>query len=352
LFELTHPVHLHLFRVVIRELEARGHQTAITAREKDVLLDLLRGYGFEFECLSRRGRGLLGLARELIVRDWRLWRFARRFRPDVLVGSVGTCAAHVGWLMGRPVLVVDNMEHAALQQWLSFPFVTQLCTAQYYGKDWGKRQVRYPSFEHLAYLHPNHFTPDPAVVERAGLRRDEPFLMVRFVSWEATHDAGEHGIRSEERMHVLERLERFGRVIVTSERPLPDEYDRFRLPVPAHEYHHLLAFARCYLGDAATVAAEAAVLGVPSILVCSWEGGYHEELQNKYGLLQRVESEAEALAIAGELLTDAETPRRWRQRRKRLLDEQEDLAEWLVREIEGFCPLAAVATESQREAAP
>jgi hypothetical protein len=342
LFDCTHPIDVHLFKHVIWTLQERGHVTAITARDKDVILALLRGYGFEFTCLSRRGRGLLGLARELLVRDWRLWRFARRFAPDLLVSSVGPCVAHVGALLRRPVLVVENTEPATLQQWIAFPFVTRICTANHYRKALGKKQVRYRSFEHLAYLHPNHFIPDPAVVRRAGLRPDEPFLMARFVSWEATHDVGEHGISPEVRMRVLERLERFGRVIVTSERPLPDQFERFRLPVAPHEYLHLLAFSRLYLGDGSTVAAEAAVLGVPSVVVCSWEGGYHAELQNRYGLLQRVESEAEALGIAEELLTDPETPQRWRERRKRLLDEQEDLAAWLVREIQRFEPAESV----------
>ncbi len=337
LFEFTHPIDVHLFKHLVWALQARGHGTAIAARDKDVILDLLRGYGLSFTCLSRRGRGLFGLAQELVVRDWRLWRFARRFRPDLLVSSVGPCAAHVGWLMRRPVLVVDNTEHGRLQHRIAFPFATRICTADYYQKDLGAKQVRYRSFEHLAYLHPNRFAPDPSVVERAGVRPHEPFLMVRFVSWEATHDVGEHGIRPDERMRVLERLERFGRVIVTSERSLPPEFDRFRLPVAPHEYHHLLAFARLCLSEGGTVAAEAAVLGVPTVFVSTLRPGCQQRLEEYYQLLIQVEDAEAAIAQAERLLSDDRTPVLWSNRQQRLLDEEGDLTEWLLGQVRGLC---------------
>jgi predicted glycosyltransferase len=84
-FEIAHPAHVHLFRYGIRELRQRGHVVMVVSRDKDVTLDLLDHYGIQHECLSKQGRGLIGLAAEMLLRDWRLWQLARRFRPDAFV---------------------------------------------------------------------------------------------------------------------------------------------------------------------------------------------------------------------------------------------------------------------------
>ncbi|MBM4031734.1 MAG: DUF354 domain-containing protein [Planctomycetes bacterium] len=334
LVEITDAKHVHLFKHAVRELEARGHTAAITARDRDIITGLLSAYGFGFTTLSRQGFGLWGLGKELLVRDWRLLRFCRRFRPDVLVGRVGPCAAHVGFFLRKPVIVFEDTEHARLQQWISFPFATRVCTAVHYEKDWGRKHIRYKSFDELAYLHPNRFTPEPQVVERAGLDPAKPYVVVRFLSWAAAHDRGQKGIDPARRLDVLERLKRFARVVVSSEAPLPGEFDRFRLPAPPHDFHHLLAFSRLYLGEGSTGAAEAAVLGVPGIYVSTIRLGYLNRLEHHYGLAFSVSEEAAALGIAERLLADPATPELWRERRQRLLSEEEDLTPWMVREIE------------------
>jgi len=334
LFEVTDAKHVHLFKYAIRELEARGHTIAITARDRDILTGLLRAYGFEFTTLSRQRLGLTGLARELVARDWRLWRFARRFRPDLFVARVGPCAAHVGFLMRKPVVVFEDTEHATLQQRITFPFVTHVCTATHYEKDWGRKHIRYQSFDELAYLHPTRFTPDPDVVRRAGVDIDSPYIVVRFLSWQASHDVGQSGIDPERRLAVLERLERHGRVVVSSEAPLPDAFERFRLPVAPSDFHHLVAFSRLYMGEGATVASEAAILGVPGIFVSTLRAGSLNRLEHHYGLAYSVSTDSEALALAERLLDDPATPERWRQGRERLLAEEQDLTAWMIQEVE------------------
>jgi predicted glycosyltransferase len=334
LFEITHPKHAHLFRHAIGALRARGHQVAATARDKDVTVDLLRAWGLDFKVLTALPRaGLLGLGAELLRRDWRLWRFARRFRPDVLVARVGPSAGHVGLLLRRPVIVFEDTEDGTLQQRIAFPFASRICTARHYEKDWGRKHVRYPSFDELAYLHPRRFTPDPQVAADAGL---EPggYVVVRFVSWRAAHDLGQSGIDAGRRLEVLEALEGYGRVLVTSEAALPAEFERFRLPVAPEDFHHVLAFARLALGESATVAAEAAMLGVPAVLVSTLNWGSINRLRDHYGMVFQTRSQAEGLELAVGLLEDPHTPDLWRRRREELLEHEADLTDWMVREIE------------------
>jgi predicted glycosyltransferase len=88
LIDIGHPAHVHFFRRPIELLREQGHQILITSRQKEIAADLLDAYGMEHVSLSKEG-GKSGLLGELIVRDFRLWRVVRQWRPDVMAAIGG-----------------------------------------------------------------------------------------------------------------------------------------------------------------------------------------------------------------------------------------------------------------------
>lgn len=44
LVDLCHPGHVHFFRPALARLQAEGHQLLVTARDKDVTVELLRAF--------------------------------------------------------------------------------------------------------------------------------------------------------------------------------------------------------------------------------------------------------------------------------------------------------------------
>src|SRR5262245_57676029 len=97
LFDILHPAHVHVFRNVIRELTARGHEVSITLREKECARELLDEYGFEYEVLSRKQTGVR-LVAEFVKRGVALWHSVERFRPHFLAGIMGPSVSTVGRL--------------------------------------------------------------------------------------------------------------------------------------------------------------------------------------------------------------------------------------------------------------
>jgi len=188
LIDILHPAHVHVFKHAMSIWRDRGHEVLVTARDKDLVLELLDAYGIEHQLLSRQAKGLAGLFGELLVRDMRLLSVARKFRPDVLTGCAGVCIAHVARLLGRPSIVFYNNEEARLQNLLTYKFAHVVCTPACYRAHIGPKHVRYPGYHELAYLHPQRFSPDPSVLEAEGLEPGERFCVVRFVSWQASHD--------------------------------------------------------------------------------------------------------------------------------------------------------------------
>jgi hypothetical protein len=125
----------------------------------------------------------------------------------------------------------------------------------------------------LAYLHPDRFTPDPELVAELGIDPDRPYAVIRLVGWGAHHDVGHHGFDRDGLVRFVEDLAEHVQPCVTVEGELPAELERYRLAIPYRQIHHVLAFASLYVGEGATMASEAAVLGTPSVYVNTLEAG-------------------------------------------------------------------------------
>ena len=137
LIDVVHPAHVHFFKYAIREWEKKGNEVLITARDKEITIDLLRSYNLSFICISSYGKGLSGLFKELMIRDYRLLKIARKFRPDILTGIAGISITHIAKIIRRPSIVFYDTEHARLSNTLNFPFATVICTPSCYRDNLG-----------------------------------------------------------------------------------------------------------------------------------------------------------------------------------------------------------------------
>jgi predicted glycosyltransferase len=210
------------------------------------------------------------------------------------------------------------------------PFSDVVCTPSCFRKNFGAHQIRYNGYHEIAYLHPNWFVPDPGVLDEAGLSPVNPYIIVRFVSWQASHDVGQHGIR--DKVSLVKALEPYGRVLITSEVQLPPELEKYRIRISPEKVHDLLYYATLYFGEGATMASEAALCGTPSIYVSSLTGtmGNFIELEHTYDLLYCFSDNEMALRKAEEILMDSESKTKWKIKRERLLHEKIDVTSFMV----------------------
>lgn len=333
LFDMVDTAHVHFFKHLIFELKKRGHDVFVTARRKDITVELLEKLGIEYRCISTMGRTLPGLAWELFVRLVRLFGIAARFRPDVMVAKNGGPAIGlVGWLLRAKRIVFEDTEHARLQRMAGLPFANYIVTGNGYLGDHGRRQRKYRGIWVQAYLDERYFQPDAELVRGFGVEPDEPYIVLRTVAWEAAHDAGHKGAGHADLQATVERLGRFGRVLICSEKPLPDSLAGHVNPVPAEHIHHLLAFGRLYIGEGGSMASEAAVLGTPAIFCNPLRHGCGclLSLEKDYGLLHCTDTLAEGIAVAEDWLSDPDLPRLWQERLQKFRTESDDLAAYML----------------------
>ncbi len=320
---IQHPAHVHFYKHAIRELED-DYEISIVVRDSEVATDLLDAYGFEYRVLGRSASGLRLIASQALY-EAKMLRHARAFEPDVMTAIGGSAVAHVARVTGAKSVVFTDTEHAALTNKLMAPFADEIWTPECFHADFGPKQIRYPGYHELAYLHPDRFSPDETIRDDVGLEPDEEYAVLRLVSWDASHDAGAGGI--DDVGDVVDRLEATGTtVLITAEGDLPRRLHDRRVDIAPHRMHDLLSSAALFLGEGATMAAESAVLGTPAVYVNTLRMGYTDELEARYGLLYNCQGayrHVMALDAAESILSNAEDTD-WQSARERLLDEKID----------------------------
>ena len=338
LCDISHPAHVHFFRNAIDIWKQHGHEVTIVSRDKDITLQLLDEYNYQHICLSRARQGIVGLGRELLEHEGRLLLRSIKNPPDVFLEIAGTFIVHAAKLINRPSLVFYDTEHAKLSNAITYPFASAIYTPSCYQGDIGRKQIRYNGYQELAYLHPNYFSPDPTILKEIGVSTNEKLFLVRFVSWEASHDVGQSGFSLQGKRDLVNRLSQLGRVIITSENRLPDDFEHYRMTVSPAKIHHLMAYSTLYIGESATMASESAILGKPFIFVSPVGRGYTDEQENEYhlGYTLGPKEEDKAIKLAVELANRSTLREEWLKKRQRLLENKIDVTAWLVDTVENF----------------
>ncbi|MHC4553447.1 MAG: DUF354 domain-containing protein [Planctomycetota bacterium] len=334
LFDIVHPAQVHFFKQAIWSLQRRGDEVLVTARQKDITVELLKALNIEHTCISSKGANMLAMGFELVGRTAKLMKIARRFKPDVMVARVGHSIGIAGKLMRIPTVIYDDMEHAKLQAAIGMTFATYICTGLGYYRDFGKRHVRFQGPPVLSYMSPDYFTPDSQPLREAGLDPDKPLIFFRMVSWAASHDVGRKGTTVEEMEDAVRKLARYGQVAISSEDALPQSLAQYANPVPVDHMHDLLAFCDVCMIEGGTMAEEAATLGVPSICKNTYDFGYLRALDSEYGLVFRPETMDQAVGIAEGILKNPDAKAEFQRKQEKLLADSEDVAQFMLTMID------------------
>lgn len=336
--DITHPAHFHFFKHAISTWQARGDDVLLLSRDKDLTLQLLDEAGLKHRTLSKMRTGKVGLGLELLEHGFGVWDAMRKHRSQVVMAIGGTFIVHAAKLLGVPSLVFYDTENATLSNKITYPFATKIFTPRSYRHDLGAKQERYDGFQELAYLHPKRFTPDPAKLEVEGLKPGEPFTFVRLVSWQSHHDVGDYGVRDPHK--VVQTLEQYGRVLISSEAPLPPELKPYERKGRVQDVHHVLAFAQLCFGESATMVSEGAQLGVPGIFISTSSRGYTDEQEFRYGMVFNFNGamavEKDALACAEGILSDSDSPRIFKDLHAKMMAEQIDVTDFILEVTEKY----------------
>ncbi|HLP04528.1 MAG TPA: DUF354 domain-containing protein [Paludibacter sp.] len=355
LIYLGHPAHFYIYKNSIGEWKNHGHEIFILIKKKDILEDLLCEAGLPYYNILEEGRkdSKFGILKGMIKRAFRLFAFCLKHKPDILTGT-SVENSFVGKLLHIPVINVNEDDAAVVPMYakLSYPFASEILTPIVCdnGK-WNNRSLKYNSYHELAYLHPNHFTPDKKIVENY-FSVDRPYFIIRFAKLNAHHDHGIRGINVGIAEKIIEILKPLGDIHITSERELEPQFEPYRIKINPLHMHHVMAFARLYIGDSQTMAAEAGVLGIPFIRFNDFVGriGYLRELEDVYNLGYGIRTnEVDKIYQAiNHIFSMDNKDKVFENRRMKMLSEKIDYSKFLTWFIENY-PESAKIIKSNPE---
>lgn len=334
LFDIGHPADVHFFKNLIWVMEKRGHEILITSRRKESTFQLLDYYNFDFIDLGVNKKGLLKKAIGLTQTDYKLLNISKKFKPDILTGFASPYITHVAKLTGKKSVLFNDTEHASLNNRLSIPYSDYFVTPSSFRDDYGEKHIKFDGYKELAYLHPNWFKDEKEVLGELDLKKNEPYFIVRLVSWQASHDVGYKGISKENTLSLIKTLEEKGKVLLSSEYYDNDFEDYYIKAHPA-KVHTLMKYSSMYIGEGATMATEAAVLGKPSFFISPLSGklGYLEELENKYGLLYSFKTLEDSMDKIKNLL-EVDSKSEWMKKKEKMLEEKTDVSSFMIKFFE------------------
>lgn len=343
LIDIGHPAHVHLLRYTANELRRHGHKVHYSVRDIPVAKRLMEHYGMvPWVDLGGKKDNLIGKAQTVLHQDAQLLKFVKSNNIDIGLSS-GLVLSHVSKLTRMKAIMFDDDDDAAEPLIVKYGHpLTDIVFTPDCIKRKTKRAMYYAGTHELAYLHPNRFSPNPDVLLHAGLSEGDRFFIMRFVALKGHHDVGQQGLTLEQKRRLVEVLKPHGRVIITSERAVEEEFEQYRLPVPPEEIHSLMAYSSMFVGDSQTMTSEAAVLGVPALKCNTFAGrlSVPNMLEEKYGLCYAYTPDnfEDMLSNIQQLLArkPEELKNEWQEKRQRMLDDMIDPTEFFVNYIESY----------------
>ena len=346
LIDIGHPAHVHLFKHFAWEIQKKGHEIFFTCREKEFEIYLLEKYGFRYKSFGRKYISKAGKLWGMIEFDVKEFFTGLKFKPDILLSHGSIYAAHAALLLGKPHISFEdtfNFEQIKLYK----PFTKAILTGDYPHPCLGKNEVRFAGYHELAYLHPKRFEPDETKIKKYQI--SIPYVIIRFVAWQATHDRKHNGIGIDMKLKICEELSKYSQVIISSEKELPVEFKIYLQNIAPEDMHDLMAKASLIFSESATMVSEGAVLGVPGIYLDNTGRYYTKEQEEKYGMVynfsESFEDQKKALKKAIELLTKNSIQEAWSYRRQKMLSEKIDVTAFLVWFVENYPESARIMRE-------
>ncbi|RMZ50137.1 DUF354 domain-containing protein [Flavobacteriaceae bacterium PRS1] len=340
LIDIGHPAHVHYFRNFIKIMEKKGHSFLIIAKNRNITFKLLKFYDIPFIKRKDYPSSILGKLWNIPITDLFVIKKARIFNPDIFMGFSGTHIAHAGKVLGIPSIVLDDTEHAKLAHLSYKSFATTILTPNCFRKDFGEKHIRFDSYMELCYLHKNYFTPENSILKILGIKENERYAILRFVSWGASHDVGHTGITLENKIRAVKEISKYSKVFISSEKKLPSELKQYQIEIPPERMHDALFFASLLFGESATMASECAALGTPAIFIDNNGRGYTNEEEEKYNLVfnftESLDNQVKAMEKAIEILKIDNLKNQWNIRRDVMLKEKIDITALMVWFIEEY----------------
>lgn len=295
--DLTNSPHVLVMRPVIADLQARGHEVEVTARDFAQTLGLCERFGIAYTPIGRhRGGGVASKASGLAERSFELLRWARGRRFDHALGHGSNDITVAAAVLRIPSATAFDYEWATVQHNVNCRLARAVVVPDAIPPErlyrYGARgKIRaYPGLKEEYYL--ADFEPDPSILGELGLDPGLPVAVVRTPPDVSLYHRFENDLFA----RVLDRLAGSQTVVLPrtgEQRTRLERAGRFTVPDRAIDAQSLIALADVVVSAGGTMNREAVALGTPVYTVFEGRLGAVDERLIAEGRLRRLRSPEE-----------------------------------------------------------
>jgi len=334
-----HPAQIHNFRNLRVELKKKDHSVFWLASDKDISKYLLDFYQIKYTMIPKPGKGFFSKVWILLYNTQLTIKFIKRNEIDLIISRISPYASLACFLLCKIHFAFTDTESAGFYDKIFGRFVTVLFTAESFKRQLRKDQIRFAGNKELFYLHPKRFVPINNTHQLLGIEKDQSYIIMRFVKWDAYHDKGLSGITEENKLKAVETFSKYAEVFISSERNESSHISRYYLHIPPEKMHDVLSGAVLFFGESPTMATESAVLGVPAVFLNqNWSGSTCEA--EAYGLLfsfkESAQDQLDAINKGIELLQTPGLKENMILKKERYLKDKIDVTAFIAWFIENY----------------
>jgi predicted glycosyltransferase len=298
--DLDNTPHVPFFIPVIRELERRGHQVVLTARDAFQVCELADQKGLRYLKVGRHhGKNSVMKILGLLSRSTQLLPFCLRHRPDIALSHGARSQIMLCNVLRIPTVLVLDYEHARTPLLMRprWEVVPDALPDQGLHSD-AKRVRKYRGIKEDVYA--PDFKPDASLLGELGLRTDDLVITVRPPANEAHYHNPEADALLVALMERLSQISGARAVLLPrnkrQEHLLRDTYPAWFangtaiVPGRAVDGLNLLWFSDLVVSGGGTMNREAAALGVPVYSIFRGKTGAVDRQLEQEGRLVMIRS--------------------------------------------------------------
>jgi uncharacterized protein len=301
--DLDNTPHIPFFRPIIDELNQRGYQVKLTARDAFQVCDLADYFNMKYQRVGRHyGKSKFMKVVGSLIRALQLVPCMRGDKPDLAVSHGSRTQLIAATLMGIPSVMIYDYEHAkALASfhptWIMVPDIIPDSALVFNHS----LVYKYPGIKEDVYV--PDFIPDPTIKRELGISEDSMLITIRPPATEAHY----HSHKSEElfegliaylaskpdvQIAILPRNKKQEAFVKDK---WPELFQNKKLIIPEHAVDglNLIWFSDLVVSGGGTMNREAAALGVPVYSIFRGKLGAVDRYLSESGRLVLLESTAD-----------------------------------------------------------
>jgi uncharacterized protein len=279
--DLENSPHIPFFAPIIKELEKRGCEVVLTARDCFQVCELADMAGFQYRKIGRHyGKHSLAKVAGLGIRVLQLMPFILQERPAISVSHGSRSSLVLSSVLGIPSITITDYEYAShrlagwigskRKKWMMTPDVIPSHIFVKHGMP-REQILHYPGIKEDVYT--PFFQPDPSLKETLGLRPDHTVVTIRPPATEAHYHNPESekllmavfellGSHREVKTILLPRTHKQEQVLRQAS---PELFAAGKIVVPKHAVDglDLIWYSDLVISGGGTMNREAAALGIP-----------------------------------------------------------------------------------------